>query len=188
MKVYRKKSGRGKLLSEPLRKLPGELVTNDLADPDKAHELDAPHVVDQILEDNLNKESEKPKKPRRQCAQPGERRKLDQWEIDCVRMRVLSSIVNLAVKSAQKGHAWDLSVRHLWFPENEVNIYQVRDGNPPADRDRPKHLRGYRLEVDPLSPPQAMLDLMAENGIEWVDFRHVLGGLERDDSRIVGIR
>lgn len=39
-------------------------------------------------------------------------------------------------------------VRHLWWPEDNINKYALRDGNPPADVDRPKHLRGQHLVID----------------------------------------
>ena len=39
-------------------------------------------------------------------------------------------------------------VRHLWWPRDDMAIYELRDGNPPADVDRPAHLKGYRLEID----------------------------------------
>ena len=40
-------------------------------------------------------------------------------------------------------------VMHIWFPENRVSKYEIRGGNPPSDSERPQHLRGLFLELDP---------------------------------------
>lgn len=69
-----------------------------------------------------------------------------QEAIDLVRIRVMGVIVAQAVakgwESTVKG------VRHLWFPEPNTQNRLLRDGNPPADCDRPKHLRGMNLVID----------------------------------------
>lgn len=41
-----------------------------------------------------------------------------------------------------------LPVRHVWFPKNDITKYELRTGNPPADQDRPEHLRGLNLVID----------------------------------------
>lgn len=40
------------------------------------------------------------------------------------------------------------AVKHIWADEQLLKI-ELRDGNPPSDRDRPKHLQGLDLVVDP---------------------------------------
>ena len=184
VQVFRKIPPRGKgaeLLPEQLAKLPGNMVTKEEPDGDRAHALDAPHVVDQIVEDRLKEQAaaDKPEEPqdiikRLSCAKPGERCKLTQWEIDVVRMRVIYSILERELHLARSGKPADLSVRHMWFPEDEVNIYSVREGNPPAEVDRLPHLRGFDLAVDVLLPQQSIIDVLKASNIEWVDFRPLL--------------
>lgn len=79
---------------------------------------------------------------------------MDQREVDIVRIRVLASCLATAVMNGEK----KVPVRHLWFPEERVTYYRLRDGNPPADVDRPKHLRGLRLEIDIGEIPEAVAD------------------------------
>lgn len=75
-------------------------------------------------------------RPRRQ---PITRKNLEQ-----TRIRVTFACLLAAVEKGQR----KLPVRHLWFPEDNANKYSLRDGNPPADVDRPKHLKGRRLVID----------------------------------------
>lgn len=42
-------------------------------------------------------------------------------------------------------------VQHIWADEL-LNEVELRSGNPPADIDRPRHLRGLDLVVDPARP------------------------------------
>lgn len=157
------------LLSHALRQLPGELVTKELEDPDRAHPSDAPHVIGQIVDDHIEREvkSDAPP-PLRQAsrfAQAGQCIRLSQREIDFVRMRVISSLIEEYLAWLQGGDDKDgspVSVRHLWFPENNVNSYELRDGNPPPDADRPKHMRRFRLECDIEDIPRAVHNLIKE--------------------------
>lgn len=64
--------------------------------------------------------------------------------IEHTRIRVtLACLISAVEKGVRKPR-----VRHLWFPQDNVNRYELRDGNPPADVDRPKHLRGQSLVID----------------------------------------
>lgn len=168
-----------RLLPENLRKLPGELVGADVDDPDKAHELDAPHVVKALVKDFAKAQQE----PRDDTAQkvtkklwapgPGERAPVRQWFVDVAKMRVIASLVNRALGQFNAGVAPDLSVKHLWFPNENVNEYELRAGNPPSRRDRPHYLRDIDLVVDVLEPPKSICDLLRSKGIE-IDVRKAL--------------
>jgi len=157
------------LLPEHLRKLPGELVTKEKADPDKAHAIDAPHVVESIIHDRaeeIKKADDKPvDKPILRAAKPGEYVPLSQQQIDIVRMRVLSSLIDQFIKWAggdKTVDREDFGVRYLWFPDNNVNNYELRDGNPPSDTDRPKHMRRFELVCDIDHIPKRVHDIIKE--------------------------
>jgi hypothetical protein len=38
--------------------------------------------------------------------------------------------------------------QHIWYPTVDTEVYELRDGNAPADSDRPIHLRGLDLWID----------------------------------------
>lgn len=69
---------------------------------------------------------------------------LRQEDIDRVRMDlILQRMITFVRKDNLRP-----PVAHVWFPKAKLASYALRDGNPPSDSDRPKHLRGKRLEVD----------------------------------------
>lgn len=160
---------------EHMRKLPGELVTTNPADPDKIHELDAPHVVSQLTEDFVNANADKPNQrlmPRWfEDVEPGVRGvTLNQERIDIVRFRVIRARIDGAIALLQQGGSTDLSVKHLWFPHNDISVYELREGPAPqSNGERPKHLCNFSLEVDLFSWPQRVLDALKEAGQEVPD-------------------
>lgn len=163
--VTKKKAG-PKLLAPQLRRLPSELVTNDVDDEAKVHELDAPHVLKGLVKDYGKKVTEPDKtRPKLFAPGPGERAAVTQWFVDVAKMRVLSALVNRAVDDHNAGRPVDLGVKHLWFPENNVNHYHLRKGNPPPNRRRPKHMREIDLVIDICEPPRSVIKLLREQGI-----------------------
>lgn len=169
------------LLRDDLRSLPGEYVTKDIAEPNKIHELDPQHVVNQILDDKVTgkdssklDDKEKPRDPEFDEVPPGQTRELYQKGVDVVRLRVLKSLVERQILRLKRGaNLVDLKVRHLWFPENNLNHYELRTGNPPPDSERPKHMRGFRLELDVLHLPQSIVDYCEARG-ESIDVPAIL--------------
>lgn len=176
-----------KNLRQDLRKLPGEYVTNEIAVDTKIHELDPPHVARTILRDKA-KEAEAALNPKKdtakdaikklKCAQPGEYIPLNQWEIDCARIRVINALIQRMYDDARKGAKVELTPCHLWFPDDNANKYQLRTGNPPADVDRPKHLQRFRLEIDVVNWPQTIIDELKARGVEVPDATMILAGVE----------
>lgn len=164
------------LLREDLRKLPGELVTiKEIGHEDKVHPSDAPHIVGALTEEyearaNAELAGETPSAEKKikklKCAQPGEVVPLSQWEIDVVKIRVIAAMINSALAAASKGAAPELTVKHLWFPEDNVNHYHLRNGNPPAAQERPRHMRRMKLEVDVFNPPQSVVDVLKRQGVD----------------------
>ena len=150
---WREGAAAPKLLRDDLRKLPSDLIAMDIDDPDKAHELDAPHVVAGVIRDfDAKMKAEEapeqaPKTPRQAAAKikapgPGERGPVVQLYVDVARMRVLQALINEACAKYEAGLSFDLGVKHLWFPDaNNVNEYSLREGPAPLKRLRPKHLR-----------------------------------------------
>jgi len=150
-------------LPQEVRNLPEELIATDLADPEKVYKSDAPHIIDELSEEHI-KAQETPKEIKKlRCAQVGEYVPLSQWEIDVVRMRVIKTTVDSMLVWADRGIEPDYSVNHLWFPDDNVNHYELRKGNPPSNRDRPKHLHGFSIEIDVLCIPERVQDLIDAN-------------------------
>ena len=164
-----------RLLPEPLRKLPAEFVTTDVDDPDKAHELDAPHVVSGVIKDYAYKDAgEREEKTPRWASKklrapgPGERAPVTQWYVDVARMRVLATLVGRACAQFEVGLPADLDVKHLWFPDpRNSNEYELRSGAAPTKRERPKYLREMELDVDVCNPPRKVLSLLKEMGVDF---------------------
>lgn len=74
--------------------------------------------------------------------------------VEKARIRVTFACLISAVERGERHPP----VRHLWFPEDRISLYHLRDGNPPADQDRPPHLRGHRLAIDIGEIPQDVWD------------------------------
>lgn len=53
-------------------------------------------------------------------------------------------------------------VQHLWFSKDDIRGVAVRDGNPPADVDRPPHLRGVQLVMDYPTAPEPLRHLLRD--------------------------
>lgn len=172
---WREGSASPRQLPEELRSLPGELVTKDADDPDKAHDLDAPHVVRQIVGDFVKAnapEEPKPKTAKEELKKlwapgPGESAPVRQWFVDVAKMRVIATLVRVAVARFQAGGDPDLTPCHLWFNSNNVNDYCLRMGNPPSNRDRPKFLRDIDLVIDVMKPPRSIMEEFKKRGVDF---------------------
>ena len=176
-----------KLIAENLRKLPSEIVGTDVDYPDKAHEVDAPHVVKSIVKDFGKKMSADPKDDtpekiakRLWAPGPGERAPVRQWFVDVVKMRVISTLINRAIDEYNAGFEPDVAPCHLWFPVNNANEYMLRRGNPPPRKERPRHLRDIDLTVDITDPPRSVVEELKKRGVE-LDIKKTLK--EIDDGR-----
>jgi hypothetical protein len=77
-------------------------------------------------------------------------------------MRVIKVSVDRYIEEAKSGITPNWGVKHLWFPENNVNHYELREGNPPGDSQRPKHMRRFRIEIDILCIPESIQKLLDE--------------------------
>lgn len=164
-----------KLLPEHMRGLPSEITTTEEAEADKVHELDPPHVVRSIVKDHARAElrdlaGEGPRPGLEELAEladapVGEIVPLDQERIDVARMKAAYALLGTLAEQAEQGLKPDLDARwHLWFPTNNVNHRSLRPGNAPPDSERPQHLRGYQLWVDPFCWPRSVTDRLEKFG------------------------
>ena len=63
---------------------------------------------------------------------------LSQRLVDGVKWRVCETLLQTYLDILGEGDDVDFDkVFHLWFPDDNINHYELRDGNPPADQDRP---------------------------------------------------
>ncbi len=149
---WRDGSAAPKHLPDHLRKLPGDYVTKEVADGERVHELDDPHIVESIAKERAQKEQgtyqDPDAKPEPLGVDYVADKRLNQNKVDEVRLRVIRAYVQTNMEWLQEGREIDKKPKHLWFPDNDVNKYELREGNAPADQDRPKHLRGLKLHVD----------------------------------------
>ena len=85
-----------------------------------------------------------------------------QGQVDEVRYRV----VLLMARDALRDRRQVTEMYHLWWPKAEApDVYELRQGNPPSDWDRPVHLRRLDLEVDLTAGiPDDIAELMRPNG------------------------
>ncbi len=177
-------------MREDLRILPGEMYTEELAVENKIHELDPPHIQEALLHEYEEKQqgTEKESRETRQEKEVFELRRakvgrvvpLDQEKIDIERMMAVIQVIKSELARAESTQTpVNFGVRHLWFPKNNVNIIELRDGNPPADADRPKHLRRFDITVDILNPPQRIQDLLERRGIKLWNFRDAYDKAQR---------
>jgi len=86
-------------------------------------------------------------------------REFTQNAIDEILSRVL---VRILVSEAQRGTPDEarrrMKVQHLWFPAPQLDRYELREGNPPADADRPKWLKRKNLVIDLAAIPVDLWD------------------------------
>lgn len=162
------------LLPGSLRRLPGEYVTKDTGDPDKLHPLDVdfPHIVESVVDELQNKErapNKRLKDDGLKRAPLGEIVPLRQDFIDMERWFAIKGIVKQQLEMLREGEIKEpdiQTIRHLWFPENNVNNIHLREGRPPPDSERPKHMRGFEIVVDLMHIPQSIVDEMWRKGID----------------------
>lgn len=159
-----------KLLPERLRVLPSSFVTEEIEDPDRVHELDDPHIYDALIDEQLEATGVKEKftPPEEQAPEaPPDGWALNQFKVDLIRLRVLRAHARTQQIEVAKGRGADWGVKYLWFPEDDMRAYEARDGNPPPDAERPKHMRGLNLVIDLRDPkaPQRIVEVLHRRGL-----------------------
>lgn len=151
------------LLRPDLRELPAEVVTSDVDDPGRIHPIDPPHVAATTLAEHAVAQMDKPTEQAKPEAPTLIWRPVTQGDVDLIRLRVMGAIVEDQIRRHAAGEPIDLSVRHLWFPENDIRVYSLERGNPPPDSLRPKHLRRLHLEIDVTTLPESLRRAIASD-------------------------
>jgi hypothetical protein len=171
-------------LRADLRELPSELVTKDGDDPYKVHADDPDHVLETIVYDYGKHDGDpskadaetKIKDPKFQDVYGlpliGSVARLNwcgkdraQWVIDLWRLRAAKALINSLVGDVEGGNIPERvsTVWHLWFPDNNLNNYELREGNPPPDSKRPAYMRGLDIVVDLNCPVPPIVDRFIED-------------------------
>jgi hypothetical protein len=171
-----------------LKELPSAWVTKEIPDSAKIHSLDPPHIVDD-LKDQIA-ESERPPFEgfndyvAQFCSLPArDVVPLTQARVDVVRVRVLAAETRRILSDQQhsdKELEPVFAVKHLWFEDNNVNKYSLREGNPPPDSERPTHMRCLDLVVDPDNWPKRVVDTLAHLGYKMNTTRQALAAMKSD--------
>ena len=177
-------------LREDLRVLPSELITKDIDDPDRIHEIDPEHVADTYLDDYIKRaqgiDPDAPVKyaPPHLAEKYGlppvgkvvkftdQSKEKTQSQIDMFRLRVASVLLgNLQDQLiAGKVSENEQTRFYIWWPNNNVNEYHLKEGNPPPDSKRPKHLRGFQIHVDLNNPvPPAIVKDLEQNNPDLLE-------------------
>lgn len=157
---------------EQLRGLPSSWVTKDTSDPDRIHELDAPHIVEALKFEHQKQEQTPAKETEESVFADIDvwGGPFDQTHIDWIRFKAIRNLVKGALIYAQRGARYPLrKTRHLWFPKAKLDPRELREGRPPLPRDRPRHLRDKDLIVDVFSWPPRVVDELRARGIAVPD-------------------
>ena len=166
----------GWLPPEHMRKLPGDYYTQDTSDPDRVHELDDPHIVEALVAEQDKKNIEEEKLVGLPAAKAAADEALafknipfTQENIDWIRFKTISNLVKSAITQIERQLPRTVKLngkQHLWFPNANFEIVELREGNAPADVDRPGHLKGKHLFVDVLHWPVSIEQKMKAKGID----------------------
>ncbi len=198
------------LLREDLRELPSEFVTKDIGDPDKIHELDAPHVQEQIWDDRIdelvNDDKESPVDAKLEGLPPDHEyiplesvsKERLQWWVDLEKMGTMKALLD----SVAAGTV-DLDCHfHLWFPKlgpehgslagkREYHNQMIRKGAAPPDWSRPKELKGLDLDITLDRVPDSIRTALSEAGHSlsdfdklWNDRRYLADNAVGDDEHV----
>lgn len=113
---------------------------------------------------------------------------MTQDEVDEVRMRVTIHWVRGLLKKGvlQLG---TVPKHHLWFPADDVNIYELRQGNAPPSSDRPRHLKKLELWLDPDVPGEIREFVRMEGGLDkYIESKLHEAGKELTPNEVAEVR
>ncbi len=150
----------------------------ELENPDKPHPLDPPHILSAFEDDHIAREEGLKPPPNEKFADPlpheGYRPPLTQFTVDCIKLRVLKVMADRGRRDLARGKELGAysKVQHLWFPEPYADNYEARQGNPPPDSARPKHMRGIDLVLDLFNAERVVMRAKQFRTLaKFVDFR-----------------
>lgn len=116
--------------------------------------------------------------------------RVSQEAIDLERARVMLTRIEQCLISGDLYRLHREEVTYLWWPTNRIHAYELRTGNPPANADRPKHLRHKRLELDYSVIPDWMKYAMIPGGLvsRILDKALEDHGIMRDQQNVTVLR
>lgn len=195
-----------KALPQELARLPGDLVTTEVAVADKVHELDPPHIRE-VLTDDYNEKvaadaagakrtlagiaddpafrqlAERYREP--EPTAPLDARRITQERIDWQRFTTLRSklvqantLVSTGEAAAEAAIKWVFGLQHLWYATDDILDCEVKEGRSIGSWMRPRRLRYVDLEVDIQNPPRSILDLLATLGVPFPSVREIRKSLQ----------
>lgn len=91
------------------------------------------------------------------------KQRLEQREVDEVRFRVLLWLARDVLRHKRKRA--DVPLRHMWWGTPNLDEYELRMGNAPADIERPRHLKRLDLAIDVMDMPARVAHCMRPGGI-----------------------
>ena len=197
-KMVPKEAGADTTVAPQLRHLPGEIVTKDDRDGTRAHELDPDHILHAVEQEWKGNEAADRAGPSAQerlralLKPTTEYQPLTQYNIDFVKWRVQSGLLEQAVKLSHDGKPINPeAVFWLKFPERDLRIYSLEVGRQPKLFEKSiKHLRDFNVTFQLFSgPPPAVLDAMKVYGVqppkieEYVARLKHVTGLRRELNR-----
>ena len=178
-----------------MRGLPAAWTTKEEADGDKVHELDPPHIVKALVQEQAKVEQTQTKdlpaavqRVSSSLAPLGENVPLSQERIDIVRFRIIRARVSRLAQSPQpEKDLAAIRVDYVFFPENNVNKYELRakvarHGARALPHPLPKHLRAFRLEVDIYNWPESVVDALTALGYKPPNIREMINDAKRRSS------
>lgn len=178
-----------------MRGLPQNWTTKDISDGDKIHEYDPPHIIKELMrKQDANERAASTSLPAalqalsNAAAPLGESVPLSQERIDLVRFRIIRARVNRLASSAQpEKDLADIKVDYVFFPDNNVNNYQLRakvarHGARALPHPLPKHLRPFKLEVDIYNWPESVINALKSVGQTPPDIKEMIADAKRRAS------
>lgn len=169
--------GKGKLIREDLRKLPGDLVTKEHPDGSRIHELDPPHIVDKIAQDYREDPdiyTKGPRKPDPEYKLKGTITRYGQLGIDFRRINVYMATCRTIVKRNERNQFSCINYiieqakcpLYIWYPKDDLLSAELRKGHAPSNGSRPKWLKNKDLWVNILDFPERLYDIMLRHDDE----------------------
>jgi hypothetical protein len=83
---------------------------------------------------------------------------------EAVDQKRLTVMVLLAWNALKKGEEVPNYKKHLWFFDDRLDHYELREGNAPSDSERPDYLKSLDLWINPSELPKDILKELVPGG------------------------
>ena len=169
-----------RVLPPHLAKMPGEWVTQNIADDKRMHPHDPPHIIKHLAKARLGEwaahaRKEEPLKLAEIIVSahfnalrktPERYKVINQELVDLYRAVVIIARAKRVARGGTNAeHANKLA--HIWFDDPTLGtMLNLRPGAEPPDIDRPEFLKNLKLTVDLFDWPARMRDMLKAAGID----------------------